>query len=103
MDARNALTDFSRDLLLRDVGGALLNVEPDKAAAAYTSLAERLSSHGIALAAARVTQMAPLGVETIAGITNDPVFGPLVAFGSGGVLVELLDDVVVYDCPIERV
>jgi hypothetical protein len=32
MDARNALTDFSRDLLLRDVGGALLNVEPDKTA-----------------------------------------------------------------------
>jgi acetate---CoA ligase (ADP-forming) len=77
-----------------DVGGVLLNVEPDKAAAAYASLAERLSAHGVALAAAGVTPMAARGVEVIAGITNDPVFGPLVAFGSGGVLVELLDDVI---------
>jgi acyl-CoA synthetase (NDP forming) len=77
-----------------DVGGVLLNVEPDKAASAYTRLAERLSAHGVALTAASVTPMAPRGVEVIAGITNDPVFGPLVAFGSGGVLVELLDDVV---------
>ncbi len=77
-----------------DVGGVLLNIEPEKAAAAYTRLAGRLSAHGIALTAASVTPMAPSGVEVIAGITNDPVFGPLVAFGSGGVLVELLDDVV---------
>jgi len=77
-----------------DVGGVLLNIEPEKAAAAYARLAERLSAHGVALTAASVTPMAPRGVEVIAGITNDPVFGPLVAFGSGGVLVELLDDVV---------
>jgi acyl-CoA synthetase (NDP forming) len=77
-----------------DVGGVLLNIEPDKAAAAYARLAERLSAYGVALAAASVTPMAPRGVEVIAGIANDPVFGPLVAFGSGGVLVELLDDVV---------
>src|SRR5262249_29826350 len=77
-----------------DVGGVLLNIEPDRAAAAYTILADRLSSHGIALAAASVMPMVPAGVEVIAGITNDPVFGPLVAFGSGGTLVELLDDVV---------
>ncbi len=77
-----------------DVGGVLLNIEPDKAAAAYNRLAEQLSAHGVALAAASVMPMAPRGVEVIAGITNDPVFGPLVAFGSGGALVELLDDVV---------
>jgi acetyltransferase len=83
-----------------DVGGVLLNIAPDKAAAAYTSLAEQLSAHGIALAAATVAPMASRGVEVIAGITHDPVFGPLVAFGSGGVLVELLDDVVFRVLPL---
>jgi len=32
------------------------------------------------------------GVELLAGIVQDPVFGPLVAFGPGGVLAELIDD-----------
>ena len=40
----------------------------------------------ITLTAASIMPMAPRGVEVIAGITNDPVFGPLVAFGSGGVI-----------------
>ncbi|MFN7916415.1 MAG: GNAT family N-acetyltransferase [Vicinamibacterales bacterium] len=33
------------------------------------------------------------GVETMIGITDDPLFGPLVAFGLGGVHVEVLGDV----------
>jgi acyl-CoA synthetase (NDP forming) len=33
------------------------------------------------------------GVETMMGIVQDPVFGPLVAFGLGGTHVELLGDV----------
>src|SRR5215467_1648485 len=32
------------------------------------------------------------GAELLAGITQDPVFGPLVAFGPGGVLAELIGD-----------
>jgi acetyl coenzyme A synthetase (ADP forming)-like protein len=33
------------------------------------------------------------GVETLVGITHDPLFGPLVAFGIGGINVEVLGDV----------
>ena len=33
------------------------------------------------------------GVETMIGVSLDPVFGPLVAFGLGGIHVEILGDV----------
>jgi acyl-CoA synthetase (NDP forming) len=32
------------------------------------------------------------GVELLAGVVQDPVFGPLVAFGPGGVMAELIGD-----------
>ncbi|HET6849032.1 MAG TPA: GNAT family N-acetyltransferase [Gaiellales bacterium] len=37
-----------------------------------------------------VQRMAPSGVELLAGLVQDPVFGPLVAFGPGGVMAELI-------------
>jgi acyl-CoA synthetase (NDP forming) len=83
-----------------DVDGVLLNIPPHEAAAAYQRLAAQLAAHGITLQTASVMPMAQPGVEVLAGITTDPVFGPLVAFGSGGVLVELLDDVVFRVLPL---
>jgi acyl-CoA synthetase (NDP forming) len=38
-----------------------------------------------------VQPMVSGGVELLAGVAQDPVFGPLVAFGPGGVLAELID------------
>jgi acyl-CoA synthetase (NDP forming) len=33
------------------------------------------------------------GVETTIGVADDPLFGPLIAFGLGGIHVEILGDV----------
>ena len=83
-----------------DVGGVILNIKPNEAADAYQQLSAQLAEHEIKLSAASVMPMAKAGVETLAGITYDPIFGPLVAFGSGGYLVELLDDVVFRVLPL---
>jgi acyl-CoA synthetase (NDP forming) len=37
--------------------------------------------------------MIPSGVELMVGVTEDPSFGPLIAFGLGGIHVEILRDV----------
>jgi acyl-CoA synthetase (NDP forming) len=39
-----------------------------------------------------VQPMVKGGVELLAGVAQDPVFGPLVAFGPGGVFAELIGD-----------
>jgi acyl-CoA synthetase (NDP forming) len=51
------------------------------------------TSTAAARAAVLVQPMIRQGTEVMAGITLDPVFGPLVAFGLGGTYVELLQDV----------
>jgi len=49
-----------------------------------------------------VQRMAPPGVETLVGVVNDPQFGPTIACGAGGTLVELLKDVSVRLSPLTR-
>ena len=40
-----------------------------------------------------VCEMITDGIETLVGVTNDEVFGPVVVFGMGGTLAEVLHDV----------
>jgi acetyl coenzyme A synthetase (ADP forming)-like protein len=49
-----------------------------------------------------VQRMAPAGVEMLVGVVNDSQFGPTVACGAGGTLVELLKDVSVRLAPLTR-
>jgi acyl-CoA synthetase (NDP forming) len=47
-----------------------------------------------------IQPMVPSGIEMLVGVTHDPVFGPILVCGAGGVLVELLKDVVVRITPL---
>jgi acyl-CoA synthetase (NDP forming) len=58
---------------------------------AYSEIVERGRPHG--LEGVLVSEMVEGGVETVVGIAPDPLFGPTVMFGLGGVFVEVLGDV----------
>jgi acetyl coenzyme A synthetase (ADP forming)-like protein len=79
-----------------DVGGVHLNLA-DKAAVrgAFLSIQRALEVSGNfqALEGVWIQPMISGGVEIMVGVTEDPVFGPLVAFGLGGIHVEVLGDV----------
>ncbi len=47
-----------------------------------------------------VQQMVPAGVEIVLGVKNDRQFGPLVAAGLGGIMVELIADTAVRLAPV---
>ncbi|MBN9014206.1 MAG: acetate--CoA ligase family protein, partial [Rhizobiales bacterium] len=47
-----------------------------------------------------VQEMAPSGLEIVLGVKNDAQFGPLVAVGLGGIMVELLRDTAVRFAPV---
>ncbi len=51
-------------------------------------------------AAFLVQERVPPGLELLIGIRHDPIYGPMVVVGAGGVLVELLSDVVSCPAPI---
>lgn len=84
-----------------DVGGVRLGLaSPEAVGAAYDEMASRLSAAGLEMIGAHLQAMAAPGVESIAGLVRDPVFGPLVMFGLGGVAAELLGDTALKVAPL---
>ncbi|HEY6740697.1 MAG TPA: acetate--CoA ligase family protein, partial [Actinopolymorphaceae bacterium] len=82
----------------RHSGGVVLGVRgPAQAREAYTSLAARL---GPAMDGAVVQPMVSGDAELLVGISNDSVFGPVVAFGLGGTEADALADRVVRLAPL---
>jgi acetyltransferase len=78
-----------------DIGAVRLNIRDDKAlaeAAAEVVANARRAAPKAQLSGVLVSEMVGEGLETIIGVVNDPIFGPVVAFGLGGVLAETLKD-----------
>ncbi len=88
-----------------EVGGVALNL-PDAAAletafdrmmARVAQAVPRADLHGV-----MVQAMAPKGVELIVSSINDPVFGPVMMLGAGGVNAELFKDVAYRLAPLDE-
>jgi acyl-CoA synthetase (NDP forming) len=73
------------------INGARINLESEAALrAAYLSLAATLDAQAVSQFA--VQRMAPAGAHCVLRTQMDPLFGPVVSFGLGGTIAELLND-----------
>ena len=88
-----------------DVGGVVLDLENgEEVRAAAEAVFERMvkGAPDVGVDGVLVQRQVDGGHETIAGVTRDRVFGPLVMFGLGGIYVEALHDVVFRVAPIGK-
>jgi len=88
-----------------DVGGVKLGLKTAKqVGAAYEEIqlaVEQKYPHAV-FEGVSVQRMARPGTEVIIGMTKDSQFGPVLMFGLGGILVELLKDVSFRIVPLEK-
>ncbi len=80
-----------------DAGGVLLNLTNAQAVrAAYHEIVDKvkLSRPEAIIDGISIQPMItkPNGRELMVGVTNDPVFGPIITFGAGGTTVEIMGD-----------
>lgn len=78
-----------------ELGVVCLNLSDGQAVThAFEAVTETLARSGQldAMEGVLVQPMVSGGVEVMVGMTRDPLFGPLIAFGLGGIHVEILGD-----------
>jgi acetyl coenzyme A synthetase (ADP forming)-like protein len=78
-----------------EVGGVILNLADQEAVRqAFDEIMARAKKAGVSetVGGVLIQPMLKGGVETMIGVAADPLFGPLIGFGLGGVYVELMGD-----------
>jgi hypothetical protein len=84
-----------------DIGAVRLGLAAESAVrAAAEDLLTLARAQQLAVRGLLVEPMAEPGVELIVGLRRDPLFGPAILVGLGGILAELLDDVAVGLAPV---
>ncbi len=79
-----------------DAGGVKLSIQnATQAGKAYSEILANIKRHypKARIIGVSVQKMAKQGIEVIIGMTKDAQFGPVIMFGLGGILVEVLKDV----------
>jgi acetate---CoA ligase (ADP-forming) len=85
-----------------DVGGVELGVGgPEEMRVAVKRISERLAAAGHRPDGFLVSPMRPPGVELIAGVVRNPVWGLVLAVGFGGTWAEVLDDTALRVLPVD--
>ncbi|HEY9281098.1 MAG TPA: acetate--CoA ligase family protein [Eoetvoesiella sp.] len=99
-----AMKVLSPDILHKsDVGGVRLNLaDAESVMDAWTAIMASVAQNcpGAAIEGVLLSPMVAGGVEMVLGVTRDPVFGPVVMFGLGGVFVEVFKDVTFRPAPL---
>ncbi|MEU9781078.1 acetate--CoA ligase family protein [Streptomyces phaeochromogenes] len=95
----------SPDILHKtDAGGVIVGVEgATDVRTAFHKIIENARAYDsqARIAGVQVQELLPKGQEVIVGAVTDPTFGKVVAFGLGGVLVEVLKDVTFRLAPVD--
>jgi acyl-CoA synthetase (NDP forming) len=87
-----------------DVGGVKLGLkDAAETAAAYDDIVASINANqpGAVIEGVSVQGMARPGTEVIIGMSKDSQFGPVLMFGLGGIMVEVLKDVAFRIVPLE--
>ena len=88
-----------------DAGGVKLNLNTaEEVKAAYQEIVVSVKAKcpGAVIDGISVQKMAKSGTEVVIGMTKDAQFGPVIMFGLGGILVELLKDVSFRIVPLQK-
>jgi acetyltransferase len=107
-DKKLALKISSKDILHKsDAGGVKLNVPANDVAelkAKYNEILANAKKYdaNAEISGVLASPMSKPGVEVIIGVMNDPIYGPTMMFGLGGIFVEVLKDVTFRSLPLSK-
>jgi len=99
-----ALKVVSPDVIHKtEVNGLILNIENEKQIRqGFYDLSKNMKKIHARLSGIFVQKMIKGGHEVIVGGKKDPTFGQTIAFGLGGIFVEVFDDISFRIVPIEK-
>ncbi len=106
LDSAVAVKIASPDIAHRtEIGGVVTDVlGEDELAVACDTVNNNARRHhpDARIEGVLVQEMVNGRLEVLIGVKRDPVFGPMIVFGPGGTLVELIGDVNMLPCPVSE-